>query len=238
MRAPSQVAQRLTWLNRFNVYLIETPNGPVLVDGAAPGLFGWLERGLRAAGLTPQDLAALVVTHCHLDHIGTAVQLERLGVPLYALAPEVPILTGTAPAPGYTGAAGRVLALAERVVFGRRTFAQVHGLEPGERLFGSEWEVVGAPGHTPGSLALFNQRSGELLSGDTLVSDFAWPRGPNRLFAADHPRAMASALELLALEPGRILPGHGRPLPAADYQPARRKLVEKLERHRGGVPAR
>jgi hypothetical protein len=37
-----QHLQRLTWFKQINVYIISTSQGPVLVDSAAPGMFGWL----------------------------------------------------------------------------------------------------------------------------------------------------------------------------------------------------
>jgi len=229
-----ELLQRLTWFDQINVYLLATPHGPVLVDSAAPGMFGWLVRALRRIDLTPEQLAAVVVTHFHVDHVGTAARLGRLGVPMYALAAEVPILTGEAPHAGYGGLAGRVLLAAENAVFGAPAFADVRPLGAGDLLFDTSWRVLAAPGHTPGSLALFDEKTGDLLSGDTLVSDFAWPRGPHRLFTADYPRAVASALDLLARGPKRIHPGHGRPLPARAYGSMRDRLLRKLDRMGAG----
>ena len=114
----TQALKRLTWFNQINVYLISTPQGPVLVDSAAPGMFGWLVKSLRQVGLTPAQLAGVVVTHFHIDHVGTAMALQKCGVPVYALAAEVPILTGQAPHSGYGGTAGKILLAAERLLFG------------------------------------------------------------------------------------------------------------------------
>jgi glyoxylase-like metal-dependent hydrolase (beta-lactamase superfamily II) len=54
------------------VYLISTSKGLVLVDSAAPGMFGWLVKSLRKVGIAPAQLAGVVVTHFHIDHVGTA----------------------------------------------------------------------------------------------------------------------------------------------------------------------
>ena len=42
-----------------------------------------LTRGLQELGVAPADLAALLITHIHLDHAGGAWRLAELGVPIY-----------------------------------------------------------------------------------------------------------------------------------------------------------
>jgi glyoxylase-like metal-dependent hydrolase (beta-lactamase superfamily II) len=225
-----QIVRRLTWFDRFNLYLLPTPKGLILVDSALPGMFGWLVKSLREVGVAPEQLAGVVVTHFHIDHVGTALALQRRGVPMYALQQEIPILLGEVPHPGYSGVAGQIMLAAERFIFGRLVFEAIEPLEPGQKLFDSAWRVVAAPGHTPGSLALFNEDSGDLLSGDTLVNNFGCPSANHPLFAADYPMAMQSALNLLKLEPKRIHPGHGKPLPLSAYFKVQEHLVRKLSR--------
>jgi glyoxylase-like metal-dependent hydrolase (beta-lactamase superfamily II) len=187
---------------------------------------------LRQVGVSPEQLAGVVVTHFHIDHVGTALALQQYGVPMYALQQEIPILLGEVPHPGYSGVAGKIMLAAERLVFGKLVFQGVQPLEPGQKLFDSSWSVVAAPGHTPGSLALFNEESGDLLSGDTLVNNFGCPSANHPLFAADYPMAMQSALNLLKLEPKRIHPGHGKPLPLSAYFKVQEQLMRKLSRCR------
>lgn len=223
--------KRLTLFNQINVYLISTPRGPVLIDSAAPGMFGWLVKSLRKVGIAPEQLAGVVVTHFHVDHVGTAMALQKCGVPMYALAEEIPILMGDAPHPGYGNGStvGRILLAAEKLVFGTPLFLGVRSLEAGQKLFGTEWRVVAAPGHTPGSLALFNEDTGDLLSGDTLVSDFGCPRANLSLFTADRERLIETALNLMVLEPKYIHPAHGKPLPLSAYAKAQEQLGSKFK---------
>jgi glyoxylase-like metal-dependent hydrolase (beta-lactamase superfamily II) len=222
-----QHLHRLTWFNHFNVYLISTPQGPVLVDSAAPGAFRWLVRSLRQVGIAPSQLAGVVVTHFHLDHVGTAMALQKCGVPVYALAAEVPILMGEAPHSGYRGTAGKILLATERLLFGNPSFTGIRSLSVGEKLLDTTWRVVAAPGHTPGSLALYNEETGDLLSGDTLVSAFGCPRANLSFFTADRDQLIESALNLMALEPKYIHPGHGKPLPLSAYAKAQQQLVRE-----------
>jgi glyoxylase-like metal-dependent hydrolase (beta-lactamase superfamily II) len=225
-----ETLRRISFLNQFNIYLISTPRGLVLIDSAVPGMFGWLTHSLRKIGVEPGQLAGVVVTHFHIDHVGTALCLQRLGVPMYALAEEIPILLGKVPHPGYGGRVGRVMLAAEKLVFGRLSFDGVQPLEAGQMLFESNWKVIAAPGHTPGNLALLNEATGDLLSGDTLVSDFGCPRFGQSLFAVDHKQLMTSALDLLDLKPTSIHPGHGKPLPLSAYARVHERLIDRLKR--------
>jgi glyoxylase-like metal-dependent hydrolase (beta-lactamase superfamily II) len=226
----TQTLKRLTWFNQINVYLLSTPKGLVLIDSAAPGMFGWLVKSLRKVGITPDQLAGVVVTHFHIDHVGTAIALQKYGVPMYALAEEIPILKGDTPHPGYGNGSimGKILLAGEQLLFGKPSFLNVRSLEAEQKLFGTAWRIVAVPGHTPGSLALFNEDTGDLLSGDTLVSGFGCPRANLRLFTADYERLIESALNLLELEPKFIHPGHGKPLPLSAYAKAQKRLISKV----------
>lgn len=69
----TQNLKRLTWFNQIDVYLLLTSKGLVLIDNTAPGMFGWLIKSLRKVRVTPQQLAGVVITHFHIDHVGTAI---------------------------------------------------------------------------------------------------------------------------------------------------------------------
>ena len=57
-------------LRAVNVYVIETDDGLVLVDGgwAIPESRKLFEAGLRQLGHTPRDVRRFLVTHMHRDH--------------------------------------------------------------------------------------------------------------------------------------------------------------------------
>ncbi|MBI2569598.1 MAG: MBL fold metallo-hydrolase [Candidatus Schekmanbacteria bacterium] len=221
----NQDPELITLHHLINLYLLQTPRGPVLVDSALPGMYLWIAARLRRRGVFPRDLAGIVLTHFHLDHAGTAALFNRDGVPVLAHRDEIPILAGEAPHPGYGGAGGKVLLAAERALFRRPVFSHLVPLEPDVPLLDSDWTVVSAPGHSPGSLALWNARSQSLLSGDTLITTFGRPRGPVPLYTADLRRARDSARRLLDLEPLRILPGHGPTVSATRFSKLRATLT-------------
>lgn len=103
--------------------------------------------------------------------------------------------------------------------------------------------AVAAPGHTPGSFALLDTRSGALIAGDAFqtragiaVSGTVRPLFPFPALATWHKEtALASARKLAGLKPSLLAVGHGPVLeqPAA----AITKAIAAAERAQGTVPA-
>lgn len=212
----TQLTPRLTQLTRLravNAYLVREDDGLTLVDALIPGGAPAL---LRAAAALGAPIRRIALTHGHGDHVGALDALRR------ALGDAVEVLMPARDA---------------RIVAGDRT------LDPGEgtrRIRGS-WprvatrpdrtlahgdrvgslEVVAAPGHTPGHVALLDRRDGALLCGDAfqtlggvaVAGQLAWRFPLPALATWDPARALESARALLALQPTLLAPGHGRALP-------------------------
>jgi glyoxylase-like metal-dependent hydrolase (beta-lactamase superfamily II) len=53
-----------------NAYLIDGPEGLTLVDAGQPGRESRIEDALRQAKRPPGEVANILVTHYHPDHIG------------------------------------------------------------------------------------------------------------------------------------------------------------------------
>ena len=68
-----------------NAYLVNTGEKLVLVDTGAAGLFGptlgKLLVNLKAAGYTPEQVDAVVITHMHADHVGGLMAGDKLAFP-------------------------------------------------------------------------------------------------------------------------------------------------------------
>lgn len=186
--------------------------------------------GLAAAGVTPRDISAIVLTHGHPDHLGGVGRWQRRsGAPVYLLGLEAQLISTLWSDPAYGALlhAARELARhgmpgdeAQRLV---TQSAQLRGaLEPPERvallahgqhirLAGGRYQVYWTPGHADGHLCLLRE-DGLFIAGDHVlpritptVGWYPWSR-PNPL--ADHQRALATVAEL----PVRlVLPGHGQP---------------------------
>ncbi len=145
-------------------------------------------------------LAAILLTHGHLDHVGAAAELAaQLAVPIHGPHPEDAFLLKALPQ--------------QAEMFGfppAQAFAPDHWLAEGDEIcFGQQQlEVLHCPGHTPGHVVFFHRASGLAQVGDVLfkgsIGRTDFPRG-------NHAQLLASIREkLLPLGEGvRFIPGHG-----------------------------
>ena len=83
-------------------------------------------------------------------------------------------------------------------------------LEEGQTLNGTSWKVIHSPGHSKGSICLYDEAEGFLLSGDTLFRDGV---GRTDGFDASEEELRDSITrKLFQLPPWtKVFPGHGSP---------------------------
>jgi len=67
-----------------NVFLLDLPDGLVLIDTGLPGTEEIILQALTELRRQPEDIRWIVLTHAHPDHIGSAAALKRLtGAKIY-----------------------------------------------------------------------------------------------------------------------------------------------------------
>jgi glyoxylase-like metal-dependent hydrolase (beta-lactamase superfamily II) len=214
-----------------NAYLVTDDDGRVLVvDTGLPATWSLLGEALRELGHRPSDVAAVVLTHAHFDHTGSAAMFqERLGVPIWLHELDWHIA-----AHPYRYAHENVRAVyplrypaslriqASMMAAGALRVSGVRGLRhtaPGDTLpVPGAPRVIFTPGHTDGHCALYLPGSDVLLTGDSLVTldPYTGGRGPQIIAGAataDSAQALASLDQLVAQDTGAttLLPGHGEP---------------------------
>ncbi|MHA1270423.1 MAG: MBL fold metallo-hydrolase [Candidatus Helarchaeota archaeon] len=78
------------------IYLICTKNGLVMIDcGVNNRSVEKLIKNIKILGFKPNDLNSLVLTHCHIDHVGGASELQRkFNIKIIAHDIEAPVIEG------------------------------------------------------------------------------------------------------------------------------------------------
>ncbi len=198
-----------------HVYVLGEPGSGdlTLIDAGLMGKGGYKLERLEAIGMDPKGFKRIIMTHCHLDHIGCLPELlsEMDQAELWVHESEAEALEKGD----------------ERVVYGMDMFKGMcqaqYGLKDGVFRFEvqrklrdgdrvslgqEEWEVLHIPGHSPGSIALYHAMHKILIPGDTLYADYAIGRFD--LFGASGPQLKESLMRLAELEVEILLPGHNR----------------------------
>ncbi len=179
-----------------NVYLI-VDEVPVLIDAGrnAEAILGNVEKFVD-----PRKVEFIILTHCHHDHTA--------GVPALKEATEAKVLIGE----------GEVCDLGDDVATGSYLYEEdpaefgVDGtLEEGDVINLGDWslQVLMTPGHSPGSISLYEPRAKVLFSGDTLL-----PHGNigRTRRSGEAVKVLVKSLERLAgLDVLVLYPGHMEP---------------------------
>ena len=77
----------------ISVYLITTPAGHILLNGAIPGTALLIEASIRKLGYKPEDIRILLISHAHFDHVGTLADLQKLtGAKVEVMQQDVDLL--------------------------------------------------------------------------------------------------------------------------------------------------
>ncbi|WP_118133264.1 MBL fold metallo-hydrolase [Oceanicella sp. SM1341] len=215
--------------NGFTPVLVNTGSSLVLFDtglgaGARGNGMGKLTDRLSAAGVNPDDIDTVVITHMHGDHIGG---LMEDGAPAFANASyvmgqaEYDFWTADAQKTGPTergaaGVAANVVPLAEKTTF----------IAPGDSV-APGIEAMEAFGHTPGHLVFHLESEGArlMLTADTVNHYVVSMQRPDWEVAYDMDKAAAAATrrKVLGMIAEERIPfaGYHMPFPALGYLEAR-----------------
>ena len=225
---PTLVAEGVVRLGTelVNWYLLEDGGSVTIVDAGAPAYRPQLDEGLKLLGRQPADVAAVVLTHAHSDHIGFAepVRIE-LGAPVHVHSDDENLATtgksfgkreaSMLPYFRY-GHAWKLLGHLATSGFPKKigavtTFADGETLDvPGRPL------VLHTPGHTTGHCCFWLESRGVLVAGDLLCTrnPLTGGRGPQlmpRAFNLSSASMLDSLSKIEGLDAGVIVFGHGEP---------------------------
>ncbi|KLU67722.1 putative metallo-hydrolase YflN [Desulfosporosinus acididurans] len=180
-----------------------------LVDSGMPGQEDRILKYLNSIGLDPTAAEGIILTHYDIDHVGSAVILQKtMKCPLYAHSLEIPFINGQLKRHGIK----RWLPLLTRPIYGKLTIPENICSLKDQKLFG-EWEIIPTPGHTPGHIVLY--RNGVAIVGDLFQGGEL--RLAPKFFTWDKEKLIESARTITSRPLRWILPGHGPATPASSH---------------------
>ncbi|MGE5291850.1 MAG: MBL fold metallo-hydrolase [Micromonosporaceae bacterium] len=250
-------------ITEANVYLVRSGSAWALIDAAWPHRGQLIRRAaesLFGAGTRP---AAILLTHIHPDHSGSALELARMwDLPVYVHPAELVLAPGGY-LPEYGNPLDRWLIAPVLWLIPRRMVeASVarSSLEGTARAFDPcadvpglpDWQCIPTPGHTPGHAAFFRSSDRVLITGDAVLTvnlnsarDFLAGKhrvsGPPYISTWDWTAAKESVAVLARLRPNVLACGHGRAM--AGGETAQRltsfsgRLSARGRRRRAHLPA-
>ncbi len=245
-RKPVEVAPGVFWYSAGalagNIYFVQSASSWALIDTATAGQGRRVQEAVEALFGTGARPAAILLTHVHPDHSGSALELARAwDCPVYLHPDELDlaISRNLATVARYANPLDRGIILPIMRLFPRQRIEAMlereslkevaRTLEPDAAPRGlPEWTSIATPGHSPGHTVFFRRADRVLIAGDALLTVDAgslggvlsWilrpdrPRvyGPPWYTNWDRNQVLASAGALVRLQPQVLAPGHGRPL--------------------------
>jgi glyoxylase-like metal-dependent hydrolase (beta-lactamase superfamily II) len=179
------------------VYLVDASSELVLIDTGAGFKVNKIEKNIQSAGFEPAQIWHIIVTHCHIDHIGglkSFVQRYGSKVVAHELDRE--------------GIEGKNNDLTAASLYGIdyqpvKIDNSIKGDNEILNLGDLKFNLIHTPGHTPGSMSPYiDTKNGRVLFGQDIHGPFSTSWGSNIAMWR------ASMEKLLALNVDILCEGH------------------------------
>jgi glyoxylase-like metal-dependent hydrolase (beta-lactamase superfamily II) len=203
-------------LGNVNCYLVNTGMGFILIDTGFADNRAVLQKELDASGVTPQNMALVILTHGDIDHSGNCAFLQKkYGVKIGMHRADLDMAEN-----GMFHGDRKVKSFLMRAMqtFFKSRFVKMMAdfekfkpdlfLEEGQSLKDYSWDavVLHTPGHTNGSICL------QTAAGDLIAGDIFQNRGKPGISAivSNETELTASVAHLKTLNIKTVYPGHGK----------------------------
>lgn len=235
-----------TGIMRSNVYFVRSGAAWVLIDASSQNCGQVIQKTAQTLFGANTRPSAILLTHDHPDHAGSAAELARMwDCPVVVHPDEMHLvdIKDLAAIARYGGPLDRWMvypllkAMPRRRVEAMLQSASlkevVQTLFPGTEVPGlPDWECIPTSGHTPGHVAFFRPSDRVLITGDALLTvnlnslwgTLSWGLHQNQQAIAGPPwystwnwqAAKKSVAALAKVEPRMLAPGHGAVIAGED----------------------
>ena len=190
-----------------NVYLVVNGEELAIIDTGTAGNAKKTVEYVQKLGRQPSDVKTIILTHFHMDHMGSAKELKELtNAKVAAHGEDADYISGTKPLPKPKNILFRAVSS-----FVKPVPVQVDIiLKEGDKI--ANLTVFHTPGHTLGSIMLLDEERKAIFAGDTLRYDGNKVSGAPEHFSMDPNQVRESIAKAATLNFDIMLPGHGEPL--------------------------
>lgn len=205
-----------------NSYLVVEKDGSLtLIDTGmstnGKKILSYIETNLSKQ---PTDLRTIVLTHAHIDHIRGTLYVKKATKGKIAIhEQDANSLSGKKRLPTPKGGMGFIFRIFS-------VFLRSPAVEPDIRLKENDrvgsLTVLHTPGHTPGSISLYDQERKLIFVGDAITNRGGKLQGSPRQFSLDLQQAEASIGKISTFDFEVLLSGHGDPVKSGGTQ----KVIE------------
>ncbi len=242
-----QIRLPLPWtLTSVNAFLFSAESGFLLLDTGlkTPESLAALESSLASLGVAWGDIAEVLVSHLHPDHVGAAAEIRRRsGARVRMPSTEAGLVRPLGPGEeffaksasflrGHGMPVDRVRELRRRAAAFRGSYERLvvdAAVSPGDQMEfrGGTLEAVAAPGHSPGLLCFYCPEQRILFSTDAVLPMVTPNIGMQWFYQSDPLGDYLDTLSRLErLDVDLVAPSHGRP-----FEEPLRKWVAGTRRH-------
>jgi glyoxylase-like metal-dependent hydrolase (beta-lactamase superfamily II) len=197
-----------------NAYLFISDNSEIsIIDAGMPGNAPKILSQISELNISLEKIKYIILTHADIDHIGSVADLKKATGALVAIhEKEIPYLLGEKKKK-LKGMIGGMIVLILGILL---KFMKTQNIVPditlkeGDSIGGLK--VISTPGHTEGSISLYNAES-VLFSGDAIITDkHSNIKGFNNIATSDTLEAAKTINKIKHLKFEVLLPGHGSPV--------------------------
>jgi glyoxylase-like metal-dependent hydrolase (beta-lactamase superfamily II) len=245
-------------ISRSNVYLVRSGSSWVLIDAASRNCAQLIRKNAESLFGANTRPSAILLTHDHPDHAGSALELARMwDCPVYLHRDELPlaVIRDLSTVERYANPLDRWVILPLLRLVPRRKVESMlsrdslkgvaQAFAPGSAIPGlPDWECIQTPGHTPGHIAIFRTTDRVLITGDAVVTAdlnslpgaVLWGLRVNKQKVSGPPwystwnrqAAKESVAVLAGLEPRVLASGHGVPMTGEEIARELRALADSF----------